>query len=141
MSENLVRLIYASRAVDHAPNHARAIVASAQRNNPRLGITGLLVVGSNHFVQALEGDTEAVNRLYCFIVQDKRHSDPRLLGYARTHVRFWAEWSMAYAPMQSLAEQAEAFGLSRTGFDPLTLDSEIVERLLLTVVPTRTLAG
>ncbi|MFN3628971.1 MAG: BLUF domain-containing protein [Casimicrobiaceae bacterium] len=139
MSETLVRLIYASRAVEHAPNHVRSIMLSAQRNNPRLGITGMLVVGSNHFVQALEGDTAAVNALYCKIVQDKRHVCPRLLSYGLTHVRFWAEWSMAYAPIQSLAEQAEAFGLPRTGFDPLALDSEIVERLLLTVSPTRTL--
>lgn len=131
--ESLVRLVYASHAVGVAPNAARSILASAQRNNRRLGVTGLLVVGTNHFLQVLEGGRIEVNALYRRILLDSRHRDPVLLYYAVTHLRFWSEWSMAYCSMHELAERATEYGFSAAHFDPLAIDSELVERLLLTV--------
>jgi hypothetical protein len=131
---DLVRLIYASRSVGAAPNHARGILASARRNNPRNGITGLLLVSTEHYTQALEGPRRAVNDLYRTIVTDTRHVDVTLLHYTSTHLRFWADWSMAYVGISEVRREVEALtGQPADRFDPLAIDSELCERVVVSL--------
>ena len=70
----LVRLMYASRAVaafDHEELHS--ILRQSRRNNPTLGVTGVLCWSQGLFLQVLEGGRSAVNRLYIRIAADPRH--------------------------------------------------------------------
>ncbi|HMN57130.1 MAG TPA: BLUF domain-containing protein, partial [Ottowia sp.] len=75
----LVRLLYASRAVDQAPSAIQAILDSARRHNADSGVTGLLVYGGGVFMQAIEGGRQAVSDLYGTISRDARHKDVALL--------------------------------------------------------------
>ena len=57
----LVRLLYASRAVDPSPDVIEDILAQSRQFNPSCGITGILCYGGGIFLQALEGGRMAVS--------------------------------------------------------------------------------
>ena len=59
----LVRLLYASRAVDPSPDVIEDILAQSRQFNPSCGITGILCYGGGIFLQALEGGRMAVSDL------------------------------------------------------------------------------
>jgi hypothetical protein len=60
----LVRLLYASRAVDATARCVEAILAQSRQHNPRLGITGILCYSGGIFLQAIEGGRMPVSELY-----------------------------------------------------------------------------
>ena len=66
----LVRCLYASRAAQPLNSTVLdEILEQSRRNNPELGVTGLLCVAENTFIQVLEGGREEVCDLYDAIVQ------------------------------------------------------------------------
>ena len=69
----LVRLLYASRAVDTTPDAIEAILSQSRQYNPGSGITGILCYGGGIFLQAIEGGRNAVSDLYGHIQKDARH--------------------------------------------------------------------
>ena len=71
----LVRLLYASRAVDTSPAAIEAILTQSRQHNPGSGITGVLCYGGGVFLQAIEGGRSAVSELYGHIQKDSRHKD------------------------------------------------------------------
>ena len=77
----LVRLLYASRAVDASPAAIEAILTSARQHNHESGITGILVYGGGVFMHGMEGGRQAVSDLYGTIQRDARHKDVVLLHY------------------------------------------------------------
>ena len=77
----LVRLLYASRAVDTGPEAIENILAHSRQYNPTCGITGILCYGGGIFLQAIEGGRTAVSDLYGHIQRDVRHKDVVLLHY------------------------------------------------------------
>jgi len=93
----LVRCLYASRAV--APLTADvmdSILEQSRRNNPRHGITGLLCVGDETFIQVLEGGRDAVCELYQTILADRRHVGARMLVYDEITERRFGHWTMGH---------------------------------------------
>jgi hypothetical protein len=91
----LVRLLYASRAkAPLAPEVIDAILQTSRKNNPAVGITGLLCHSGDVFMQVLEGGRDAVNMLYNRIAGDPRHTDVILLRYEEIAERRFASWSM-----------------------------------------------
>ena len=60
----LVRLLYASRAVDTSPAAIEAILTQSRQHNPGSGITGVLCYGGGVFLQAIEGGRSTVSELY-----------------------------------------------------------------------------
>lgn len=93
----LVRLLYASRAVDSIGGELiEEILTESRSRNPAHGITGVLCVcqTGNVFLQALEGGREAINRLYGNLLRDARHRDVTLLDYAEINQRRFAGWRM-----------------------------------------------
>ena len=46
----LVRLLYASRAVDTSPSAIEAILSQSRQHNPGCGITGILCYGGGIFL-------------------------------------------------------------------------------------------
>nr|WP_203300414.1 BLUF domain-containing protein [Marinobacter sediminum] len=96
----LCRLVYFSSACAHlTDNDVDAILDEAIPRNGKCGITGLLAYDAFHFMQVLEGDEEAVNKLYMGIAADPRHHDVRLILYQRIEERRFDEWSMALAKL------------------------------------------
>ena len=91
----LIQLTYASRTSKTlVPEDLKSILASSQRNNARVGVTGALCMTNGIFLQQLEGDRSAVNSLYHRILLDPRHRDPAILDFAEIPARKFTQWSM-----------------------------------------------
>lgn len=90
-----IRLIYFSAATAGMSYGSLVeIMDHAQSRNVERGITGILCYGSGQFLQALEGDREAVNTLYHQIAADARHVDCQLMQVTEIESRAFPEWTM-----------------------------------------------
>lgn len=88
-------LLYLSEATVHPrPGAVDAIVATAQRVNPGLGLTGVLLWSEARFAQFLEGPPESLDLLYIRLERDPRHRDLQLLGRWSIVERLFPDWSM-----------------------------------------------
>ena len=67
------------------------IFSAARSNNKRQDITGALLLSGDYFVQALEGDEEAVQRLYEHIAKDDRHADVTVVDERQLDERTFGE--------------------------------------------------
>lgn len=72
------------------------ILTTSQKNNRRLGITGMLLYMNKTFIQILEGEEQAVNALVEKIKRDSRHTDFHVLQQKTIHQREYADWSMGF---------------------------------------------
>jgi len=101
----LVRLMYASRAVESVNAEAlAAILKRAKDHNAAVGVTGVLCHCANAhiFLQVLEGGRSAVSTLYNRIAQDPRHREVILLSYEEIGERSFSGWSMGQVNMSRL---------------------------------------
>ena len=99
----LVRLLYASRAVDANIGHTvQAILQASRSHNPHNGLTGVLCHTDTVFIQVLEGGRDAVNTLYGHILRDPRHRDVILLDYEEITQRRYGGWTMGQANISKL---------------------------------------
>jgi len=101
----LVRLMYASRAVEAVDNDALAVILrQSKEHNPGVGVTGVLCFCSNAriFLQVLEGGRGAVSAVYNRISRDPRHAEVVLLSYEEIGERSFASWSMGQVNMSRL---------------------------------------
>jgi hypothetical protein len=73
------------------------ILIASRRNNAQAGITGLLYFDGRRFLQALEGEAEAVERLYRHIAADPRHHALVVLSDRHVEAREFGDWAMGYA--------------------------------------------
>lgn len=94
-------LVYVSKAVGSAAGPAaggevEAILSTARRKNPACGVTGALLVTEGRFVQALEGERDAVQATFDRISLDPRHEDIEVLSSQFADRPRFAEWSMAF---------------------------------------------
>ena len=88
-------LIYKSRCKGFADwDLVESILASSTRNNPKNGITGILVVTETHFLQVLEGEFEALNATFERISRDTRHDTTQIIGFSNIKKRQFADWAM-----------------------------------------------
>lgn len=91
----MIRLLYISKAAPGiTEEQVQDILQSAQRNNPTVGLTGVLVRGAGLFMQVLEGPEQTVLRQYVKILDDRRHSDCRILYISPANDRIFEKWSM-----------------------------------------------
>jgi len=92
----LYNLVYCSRAAPGVDDAVVArILAASRRNNPRQGITGLLVFGSGIFFQWLEGPRDSVTRLMGHLLRDARHDTiVRLSENEEPRDRVFPDWDM-----------------------------------------------
>ena len=99
----LVRLLYASRAVDKvSQEELLKILSQSKTNNPLIGITGVLCSSGLIFLQALEGGRMEVNALYNLIAADPRHNDVVILSYEEISERNFANWSMGLVKLEQV---------------------------------------
>ena len=96
----LCRLIYFSSVSSHLQeSDLDDILAESIKRNERDGITGLLAYDQFNFMQVLEGEEDAVNRLYLGITADPRHQDVRLIQYEQIDHQQFDDWAMALAKL------------------------------------------
>jgi hypothetical protein len=129
MNNALYRLVYYSRNSVPGGREALAaaissILASSQRNNARVDVTGALMFNAGCFAQVLEGPRDAVEEVFERIQQDERHGDVSLLAFDPTPERSFANWSMGF--VGASAGDAELYGslVGDTGFDPARMSGD-----------------
>jgi len=84
----------AASGVDGAA--ADTILATSQRNNTRDAITGLLYFDGKRFLQALEGESVALDRALTRIEKDPRHRAIVILSDRDVAAREFGDWAMAH---------------------------------------------
>ena len=93
----ILRLTYVSRYnTDNANIEVARILEQAQRNNERNGITGVLVINENYFLQSIEGARPAINGLLRELIKDDRHFSLQIVECREVEQRRWDKWSMKY---------------------------------------------
>lgn len=93
----ILRLTYISRYNNHNENgEVTRILAQAQQNNERNGITGALIFNHNYFLQSIEGARPMINELLRKLVKDNRHFSLQIVECCEIEQRRWNKWSMKY---------------------------------------------
>lgn len=72
------------------------ILAVSRGNNPRAGVTGLLLFNGKRFLQLLEGPEAAVKATYARISLDPRHFAVVKLSERAIDEREFGAWSMSF---------------------------------------------
>lgn len=91
----LYRIAYQSRpTVPVTLQLVNGIATVARKRNAAAGITAFLTFRPEWFLQVLEGEREAVCRLYADIVKDPRHCSVTLLEHRAIAFRDFPRWSL-----------------------------------------------
>ena len=102
MQAELKQVIYVSEKTDSSDSSLTKIFDISEKNNPEKGISGCLLIGSNSYLQFLEGPSEAVEELYSKIKTDSRHTNVKKLHDQRIEEKLFSSWSMKFAPFDNL---------------------------------------
>lgn len=137
----LVRLLYASRAVDPRPEVIEDILAQSRQFNPTCGITGILCYGAGVFLQAIEGGRMAVNELYGHIQRDPRHKDVVLLDYAEISERRFGGWTMGQVNVSRINTSLLLKYSERAELDPYGVSGQVSLALLEELMATASIIG
>jgi len=137
----LVRLLYASRAVDPDPALIESILAQSRQFNPSTGITGILVYGGGIFLQAIEGGREAVSELYGHIQKDSRHKQVVLLHYEEISERRFGGWTMGQVDVARVNTNILLKYSERAELDPYSVSGVVSLALLEELMATASIIG
>jgi hypothetical protein len=100
----LEHLIYASVAAQNfEASQLSKLLQKARAANERCDLTGMLlhVDSDGSFFQALEGETEAIDRLLEKLLRDKRHSHLTTIIREPIAKRSFKEWTMGFSSVSS----------------------------------------
>ncbi len=137
----LVRLLYASRAVDTSPGAIEDILAQARQHNPTCGITGILCYGGGIFLQAIEGGRMAVSDLFGHIQKDVRHKDVALLHYEEISERRFGGWTMGQVNLSKLNHSILLKYSEKPELDPYSVSGRVSFALLEELMATASIVG
>jgi hypothetical protein len=108
-TQSIHHIVYCSQAAQHMDKEAlEKLIVTARHNNPRLGITGLLVFGSGIFFQWLEGPRDNLTNLFKVISADPRHADVVLLTKEdEFRERLFPNWDMELVAAEDIGAVLE----------------------------------
>lgn len=133
---DLIELVYASRSnvtrhkggLGVEPEIGRILTQSRRNNEPKK-IGGVLCFGNDTFFQCLEGERDAVEKLYNRLHDDPRHRDVTLLRKRPVERRRFKLWAMKYLTLdRRLLARLKQRGHDR--FDPFKFDDETIDEVL-----------
>tara|TARA_R110002033_G_scaffold45182_6_gene88458 strand:- start:401 stop:829 length:429 start_codon:yes stop_codon:yes gene_type:complete len=105
----ITSLIYVSTARPGlAEEDLLAIQISAQRNNARCGITGLILFNGFNFIQCIEGDRASANECLNRIERDDRHSGMTVVSHGEISSPQFSQWRMFGPLLPAQSEWAQA---------------------------------
>lgn len=126
----LVRLLYYSRASrEMSLSDLKDILGTARDNNNSIDVCGMLCYDKRYFLQALEGEREAVNELYLDIADDPRHDDIVIISYDEVNENVFPQWQMGYAG-SSAQFTALLNELNQVDFTPADMTADQAFRFL-----------
>ena len=102
MQTRLKQVIYVSEKTDTSSDSLTHIYDVSQKNNSESGISGCLLIGSNSYLQLLEGPDSAVENLYSKIKMDSRHKKVKKLFEQHIEEKLFSSWSMKFAPFNNI---------------------------------------
>nr|WP_315185386.1 BLUF domain-containing protein [uncultured Albidiferax sp.] len=137
----LVRLLYASRALDTSAGAIEAILAQSRQYNPACGITGILCYGGGIFLQAIEGGRMPVNELYGHIQRDARHKDVALLHFEEISERRFGGWTMGQVNILKLNQSILLKYAEKPELDPYAVSGKVSLALLEELMATASIVG
>ena len=137
----LVRLLYASRAVDTSAEAIEAILVQSRQHNPSCGITGILCYGGGIFLQAIEGGRMAVSELYGHIQKDPRHKDVVLLDFEEISERRFGGWTMGQVNLLKLNHSILLKYSEKAELDPYAASGKVSLALLEELMATASIMG
>jgi hypothetical protein len=138
----LVRLLYASRAIDDvSQEELQNILSQSKAHNPESGITGVLCSSGPLFLQLLEGGRMQVNALYNQIAADPRHSDVVILSYEEISERNFANWSMGLVNLERLNPSLMLKYSESATLDPYGVSGTASMALLHELMATASIMG
>lgn len=137
----LVRLLYASRAVDPSAGAIDAILAQSRQFNPLSGITGILCYGGGIFLQAIEGGRMPVSDLYGHIQRDPRHKDVVLLHYEEVTERRFGGWTMGQVNLAKINTSILLKYAEKPELDPYAVSGKVSLALLEELMATASIIG
>ena len=108
-SGNLIeRIGYISETIQSwSTSEILELTTSSQKRNTKLNITGILLVGSNYFIQILEGEPKNLLPLIEKIGLDKRHQNLRIFSSYPDNTRLSNDW-MAVIETEKLSPHAQS---------------------------------
>jgi hypothetical protein len=110
MAPLVISLTYLSRTkAPMSQDELEQILAVSRVNNDRDGLTGMLLYADEHFIQTLEGETEAVEAAFERIGRDQRHYNVEIALREEIDQRGFADWSMGFKRL-TVPEAAELLG-------------------------------
>ena len=130
----ILRLTYISRYNNHNENgEVTRILAQAQQNNARNGITGALIFNHNYFLQSIEGARPIINELLRKLIKDDRHFSLQIIECCEVEQRRWNKWSMKYLiPSEDNKELALKYSTG-TQFNPYLMSTNQIMMLIDTL--------
>ena len=137
----LVRLLYASRAVDTRAEAIEAILAQSRQHNPSCGITGILCYGGGVFLQAIEGGRTAISELNGHIQRDPRHKEVVLLDYEEIRERRFGGWTMGQVNLLKLNHSILLKYSEKAELDPYAASGKVSLALLEELMATASIMG
>ena len=102
MQTPLKQVIYVSKKTDTSSDSLTDIYDISQKNNSESGISGCLLIGSDSYLQLLEGPDSAVEKLYSRIKMDSRHKKVKKLFEQHIEEKLFSSWSMKFAPFNNI---------------------------------------
>ncbi|MEP7210285.1 MAG: BLUF domain-containing protein [Alphaproteobacteria bacterium] len=138
----LVRCLYASRPAEPlSGSFLDSILEQSRKKNPILGVTGMLCVSDNLFIQVLEGGRDEVCELYNAIVRDQRHQQVRLLSYEEVMERRFGNWAMGQVNVAKLNPGLLLKYFKRAELDPFDCSGHVTMALLLELVASASIVN
>lgn len=138
----LVRCLYASRPATPIDSQGLdQILSQCRKNNPRLGVTGLLCVTENLFIQVLEGGRDEVCELYNAIARDERHQQVRLLSYEEISERRFGAWTMGQVSIDKLNPSLVLKYFTRMELNPFECSGQSTMALLSEMLETASITA
>ncbi|MBK7000683.1 MAG: BLUF domain-containing protein [Rhodoferax sp.] len=137
----LVRLLYASRAVDTSAEAIETILAKSRQYNPTCGITGILCYGGGIYLQAIEGGRIPVSNLYGHIQKDPRHKDVVLLHYEEIEERRFGGWTMGQVNISKINQSILLKYAEKAELDPYAVSGKVSLALLEELMATASIIG
>jgi hypothetical protein len=131
----MIQLSYVSSTdTEMSPSELLELLQQCHRNNPPLGVTGMLLYGNGTFLQTIEGDEAVVDRLVEKIAEDPRHTRLQFFSRKQIEHRQYSEWSMGFQRIsdQELGriEGLKSFGMQDFNIDNLIRNDAVVETLM-----------
>jgi hypothetical protein len=106
----MLQIIYASAASKiFSPEELQEILATARRNNTRLGISGMLLYNTGSFLQVLEGPEAAVTGVFANVANDPRHTNVDLVFRDTVESPEFEQWSMGFVDLTRSSQAQEGY--------------------------------